>query len=492
MAKQQPLRKNSRINFAPSQTRGQSSPRPPTRNQKSNFSSTNSLKPRPENPRAGLPPLNMAAKSPLSPLSPTQSPPPLNKANTSLGRASKDDIESSQSLGESMVPSSPSLPVPPTSPVSATIISPSSSTVSQSNSLTSPPRYNAPTHSNPFMKKASSLTNIRASPPARSQLHSSTEKLLDAAADKLVNSCNQYLDQNRAIDIKIERVSSLPNGEKDKQEKGVRYIPVVLEDGYYSKKRSQSRSFEPSKGSKFTFERTDKPFDRGSLSYGTLPHVLRKQQRHVRSLIVPKMRKMFEKSKSAEPEGNISLPGRTVKLKIKIDPPQSPSFQTRNKDDHLRHKDGTESVSSFVAVNKNLLEVADNKRNKLPGERQRSASFSSNGDEWSLSEGYDQTPEENSGDSNNFCSNRGENALPNLNNDVTSSDDDVSNSTFVKNKSKVPINNEGINKGCSNSSGTSSNDNNGNVLNNKSFVNKCVSKVKNLVNSKQSSPQPGQ
>lgn len=265
-----------------------------------------------------------------------------------------------------------------------------------------------------------------------------------------------------------------------------------MEDGYYSKKRSQPRSAEASKGSKFSFDRSDEPFERGSPSYGTLPHVLRKQQRHVRSLIVPKMRKMFEKSKSCEPEGNTSLPGRTVKLKIKIDPPQSPSFQNKNKDDYPRHKDGTESVSSFVAVNKNLLEVVDNKRNKLPRERQRSASFSSNGDEWSLSEGYDLTPDENSGESNNFSSIRGEQTLTNLNNDVTSSDDEVSNPTFVKNKSRNPNNNEGMNKGCSNSSGNSSNDNNGNVLNNKSFVNKCVSKVKNLVNSKQSSPQPGQ
>ena len=42
------------------------------------------------------------------------------------------------------------------------------------------------------------------------------------------------------------------------------------------------------------------------------------------------------------------------------------------------------------------------------------------------------------------------------------------------------------------SSSSSSTENNANVLNNKSFVNKCVSKVKNLVNSKQGSPQPGQ
>jgi len=433
----------------------------------------------------------MGTKSPLSPVSPTQSPPPLEKVDTSLKTVPQDDIRSNMS-GESVDPSSPSLPVPPTSPVSATLVSLSSNIVGPTISLTSPPRYNPPSNSNPFMKKASSLTNIRASSPERSQLHSSTEKLLDAAADKLVNSCNQYLDQNRAIDIKIERVSSLPNGDKDKQEKGVRYIPVVLEDGYYSKKRSQPRESEAAKGNKFGFEKFGEPFDRGSATYGTLPHVLRKQQRHVRSLIVPKMRRMFEKSKSAEPEGNSSLPGRTVKLKIKIDPPQSPSFQSKSKEEYHRPKDGTESVSSFVAVNKNLLEVVDNKRSKLPGERQRSASFSSNGDEWSLSEGYDLTPDDNSGASNNFVTRRNESKLPDQNDNSISSDDEMSNPSFVRNRSKNPINIEDLSKGSYNSSGNSSNDNNGNVLNNKSFVNKCVSKVKNLVNSKQSSPQPGQ
>ena len=417
------------------------------------------------------------------------------KADPCLKSASQNNTEQSK-LSESVKsidPSSPSLPVPPTSPVSPTIISLSSGEVKTTNSLTSPPRYNPPSNSNPFLKKASSLTNIRASSPERSHLHSSTEKLLDAAADKLVNSCNQYLDQNRAIDIKIERVSS--NGEKeekDKPEKGVRYIPVVLEDGYYSKKRSQSKESETPKGSKFGFDKALEPFDRSSVSYGTLPHVLRKPQRHVRSLIVPKMRKMFEKSRSAEPEGNTSLSGRTVKLKIKIDPPQSPSFQNRSKEDYHRPKDGTESVSSFVAVNKNLLEVVDNKRKKLIGERQRSASFSSNGDEWSLSEGYDLTPEENSGESNGFYGKRNENELPNQIDDSISSDEETPNSSFHRNRSINQNNNEGISKGSSNSSGSNSNDNNGNLLNNKSFVNKCVSKVKNLVNSKQSSPQPGQ
>merc|ERR1712223_1679317 len=134
----------------------------------------------------------------------------------------------------------------------------------------------------------------------------------------------------------------------------------------------------------------------------------------------------------------------------------------------------------------------DNKRSKLPGERQRSASFSSNGDEWSLSEGYDLTPDDNSGESNNFVTRRNDSKLPDQNDNSISSDDAMSNPSYVRNRSKNPINIEDLSKGSYNSSGNSSNDNNGNVLNNKSFVNKCVSKVKNLVNSKQSSPQPGQ
>jgi len=137
-------------------------------------------------------------------------------------------------------------------------------------------------------------------------------------------------------------------------------------------------------------------------------------------------------------------------------------------------------------------EVVDNKRKKLPGERQRSASFSSNGDEWSLSEGYDLTPEENSGESNGFYGKRNENELPNQIDNSISSDEETPNLSFLRKTSINQKNNEEISKGSSNSSGSNSNDNNGNLLSNKSFVNKCVSKVKNLVNSKQSSPQPGQ
>jgi hypothetical protein len=352
------------------------------------------------------------------------------------------------------------------------------------------------------MKKASSLTNIetQVSPTERSQLKCSTEKLLDAAADTLVNSCNQYLDQNRTIDIKIERVSSLPEGDKERKNSIVRFIPVVLEDGYYSKNNtSKSNEIDDTKqGNTSNFEKSiQPPFDRGSFTYGTLPHVLKKQQKHVRSLIVPKMRKMFEKSKSAEPEGQITGPSRTVKLKIQIDPPKSP----RNKEYGTSHKDGTESVSSFVAVNKNLLEVVDNKRKKLAGERQRSASFSSNGgDEWSFSEGYDQTPEDSGTTDNSITSSKNETSsnhqiAPGLANDDSSNKQRISsksgNQTY---KSPISSNSENLSNQPvdSNSSSSSSNENNANVLNNKSFVNKCVSKVKNLVNSKQSSPQPGQ
>jgi hypothetical protein len=148
-------------------------------------------------------------------------------------------------------------------------------------------------------------------------------------------------------------------------------------------------------------------------------------------------------------------------------------------------KDGTESVNSFLAVDKDLLEVVDRKRKTLPGERHRSASFSSNGDEWSLSEGYDQTPEDGAADGTSPASFRAQ-----------SSNDPLSNQRY-------PINGIGLDNRLNNNfesfsekeldkSSSSSTENNANVLNNKSFVNKCVSKVKNLVNSKQGSPQPGQ
>ena len=362
---------------------------------------------------------------------------------------------------------------------------------------------NIKSNSNPFMKKASSLTNIetQVSPTERSQLNCSNEKLLDAAADTLVNSCNQYLDQNRTIDIKIEREPSKDNERKNSI---VRFIPVVLEDGYYSKNNASTLNEidDTKQGNKSNFEKSiQPPFHRGSVTYGTLPHVLKKQQKHVRSLIVPKMRKMFEKSKSAEPEGQISGPSRTVKLKIQIDPPKSPSLY-KNKEYGTSHKDGTESVSSFVAVNKNLLEVVDNKRKKLAGERQRSASFSSNGgDEWSFSEGYDQTPEDSGTTDNSITSSKTEPSSnhqmePGLANDVSSNVQRISSNKSGSNQSsKTPISNNSeilTNQPVDSHSSSSSNENNANVLNNKSFVNKCVSKVKNLVNSKQSSPQPGQ
>merc|ERR1712061_404655 len=267
--------------------------------------------------------------------------------------------------------------------------------------------------------RTSSLTSIETEAPtssARSQLHSSKDRSLDIAVDRVVNSCNQYLDDNRTVAIKIERENSRPDDievEKEKKESVIRFIPVVIDENYYARQpSSEINRTPPLKTPKKLFtldlEKTNNPIERGSSSYGTLPHVLRRQQKHVRSLIVPKMRKMFEKSKSAEPEGSSAVPSRTVRLKIQIDPPKSPLSNRYKEELSNTRKDGTESVNSFLAVDKDLLEVVDRKRKTLPGERHRSASFSSNGDEWSLSEGYDQTPEDGAADGtskNNYSAN---------------------------------------------------------------------------------------
>ena len=74
---------------------------------------------------------------------------------------------------------------------------------------------------------------------------------------------------------------------------------------------------------------------------------------------------MFEKSKSAEPEGSSAVPSRTVRLKIQIDPPKSPLSNRNNEELSNTRKDGTESVNSFLAVDKDLLEVVDRKRKTL-------------------------------------------------------------------------------------------------------------------------------
>ena len=343
------------------------------------------------------------------------------------------------------------------------------------------------------MKKASSLNNIETqlSPPERSQLPLSKEEPFDSA-DKLINSCTKYLDENRSIDIKIKRECSLD--ETKKKESVVRFIPVVVADDYHSKNdfdcSVSTPITDPKKFNKAETEKLGRPFERNSTSYGTLPNVLKKQQKHVRSLIVPKMRRMFEKSKSAEPEGNVALPSRTIRLKIQVDPPQSSSSHSSQESSN-NHQDGTESVSSFVAVNKNLLDVVDNKR-KAFAERGKSASFSSNGDEWSVSEEFDQSSENDGITVQSQCKNK---ESPSHHNDQIFHNEGAAKhfpSTEV-NKSIRSINNgEAFTNITADSNSSSSNENDVNVLNNKSFVNKCVSKVKNLVNSKQSSPQPGQ
>ena len=204
------------------------------------------------------------------------------------------------------------------------------------------------------------------------------------------------------------------------------------------------------------------------------------------------MRKMFEKSKSADPEGYPAPPSRTIKLKIQVNPPKSPSSHASDPNSH-HHQDGTESVSSFVALNKNLLDVVDNKRKLFAGERGKSASFSSNGDEWSVSEEFDQSSEndgalvkprskENDSSSQHYRER-------NLNNGMISKH--VSFTDPRKFKSPTLDNVASLNI-TPDSNSSESIENDVNILNNKSFVNKCVSKVKNLVNSKQSSPQPGQ
>ena len=493
---QQPLRKTTRINFAPNLIHGEASPTPPMRNQKNLGNSkpdgtTSTFKKRSESPLlkhgtlSSLPP-----KSPTSPCSPSRETETATLfKQKDIKRSLEKDVDGAirpfqqkQNSVSSIHSNSPTI-----SDTSLKLDMNDSTKHIESGEGSQPKQF----------LRASSLTNIETEAPtssARSQLHSSKDGSLDITVDTVVNSCNQYLDDNRTVAIKIERENSRPDDievEKEKKESVIRFIPVVIDENYYAKQpSSEINQTPPLKTPKKLFtldlEKTNNPIERGSSSYGTLPHVLRRQQKHVRSLIVPKMRKMFEKSKSAEPEGSSAVPSRTVRLKIQIDPPKSPLSNRNNEELSNTRKDGTESVNSFLAVDKDLLEVVDRKRKTLPGERHRSASFSSNGDEWSLSEGYDQTPEDGAADGTSPANFR-----------VQSSNDPLSNQRYPRNG--IGLDNR-LNNNCESfsekeldkSSSSSSTENNANVLNNKSFVNKCVSKVKNLVNSKQGSPQPGQ
>ena len=91
----------------------------------------------------------------------------------------------------------------------------------------------------------------------------------------------------------------------------------------------------------------------------------RSPKKQVRSLIVPKMRRMFEKSRSAEPE--VTRPTTTTRnIKINI---QSDCSSGSNR----ARGDGTESVCSFVVVDK---------PNSLGLKRDESPNLS----EWSLSD----------------------------------------------------------------------------------------------------------
>lgn len=85
--------------------------------------------------------------------------------------------------------------------------------------------------------------------------------------------------------------------------------------------------------------------DSSGSDFGLLGNRKSLPKKPVKSFIVPKMRRMFEKSKSAEPETLSQMdrplsssPGRKIKINIQ-----------QSKDDGCRG-DGTESVSSFVIV----------------------------------------------------------------------------------------------------------------------------------------------
>ena len=89
---------------------------------------------------------------------------------------------------------------------------------------------------------------------------------------------------------------------------------------------------------------------RNSSSYGTLPKVMRK---NISRQIVPAMKKMFEKkARSVEPSGS------EIRLKIQTATPSrvrrslSPAVTSPEprKDEATTEESGTESVSSFVAV----------------------------------------------------------------------------------------------------------------------------------------------
>ena len=121
-------------------------------------------------------------------------------------------------------------------------------------------------------------------------------------------------------------------------------------------------------------------FNSDTDSFASLPARRPLPKKQVKSFIVPKMRRMFEKSKSAEPEVtpvSPPPPGRKIKISVQTEPPPPAEGEGVK----APRGDGTESVSSFVVVsdqNKGLLALPANDQ----GDRSTSVSeWSYTGDE---------------------------------------------------------------------------------------------------------------
>jgi len=163
-------------------------------------------------------------------------------------------------------------------------------------------------------------------------------------------SCSKYLDENAVSRKKSDDISTTAEGQAGKNKSKVRIIPIqIAKDhptavGATERKPAMTSSDDVTTSSSMT---SPPPivFSRGS-GYGSLPRRFQKKQ--VRSLIVPKMRRMFEKSRSAEPE--VAPHSRKIKISLQqSDETGSCDGDNNGKKGTIRG-DGTESVSSFVVV----------------------------------------------------------------------------------------------------------------------------------------------
>jgi len=229
----------------------------------------------------------------------------------------------------------------------------------------------------------------------------------------ILNSCSKYLDENGSSAAAAAEGEKAVDGEKDNSNAGkghkVRIIPIQIAKDHPSAATLKGRKISDAAPRSVDEDDDEAEQDvsskaignapRRSLGsgYASLPRRIHKKQ--VRSLIVPKMRRMFEKSKSAEPESprtttrtssTSSSSAQSPPRRIKI--VQEAANDVIGKNKASKRGDGTESVSSFVVLDQSYS--AANNANDVTGTETIDKDDNTSTSEWSLS---DEQPSDNGG-----------------------------------------------------------------------------------------------